>query len=508
MVMVILICCHLGNVMASSGGDDNTNNNDERFNLLIKWMREEEHAEVNDNLFQIKKVADFGKALVATKDIKQNTILFKLKQETLLDSKFVFERLFKQENAKALDTLKRLQEGDLSIFNAMVLMIVYLFNLAQSSNPEMKFDADAIKFTPYIGSLPRPFHDEGPKVAFLFGGEELTLLKGSTLLPSALTRRQSIANSFQKIVNPLLKDLKVLEPIRNTSSITLGLFEHFVSLSWSRIHSIYDYRIKTDRSCFVPLGDIINFSKTDANVISYTDKKTNELIFKTSKRVKAGNQLFVKYGKLTPTLNHILMMDYGFCPLDDPEIEFLNNTITVIDMRESVMKRMSNVDKKLNNQRVRLLSMTSLDEYHLTQTLYYNDDSFNLVEHTLSEIFDPNIIAIMRILSCDPVEIKALSDIANSLAPLDQKRDMIAKILINPISDRNEYIVIETIRGLIKQRLDNIIEMMKENDETLGKRLPVTMTQKCALRYIQSEKKILEIYLKILTPPITGKDEL
>jgi len=312
---------------------------------------------------------------------------------------------------------------------------------------------------------------------------------------------EAIEETQRTMIVPLTRELKILEGVIKFASIDLRLYEHFVSLSWSRVHRIHDNRINEPRSCFVPLGDLFNYSKKQANVISFTEQKTNELVYKISRRVKKGDELFVTYGQVTPTLNHLLMLDYGFCHLDLSDKEFLNNTITSLDFRETVMKMME--DKSLNQYRVNILSATSLDSYHLVQILP-DLTNRNLEQASLSEIFDPNMVSILRILASTEEELKPLIGILSSMAPKDEKRKLFAKLLINPISDKNEQLVMSLIMDLI----DKQIPLRAVSEDDLRK--ANTPTLKCIVRYKQAELKILQDYRNLFTveQSETTKDEL
>jgi hypothetical protein len=116
--LFFLFACSIVNIFASS------QKNESRFQKLLTWLKTVENANVNNDLFEIKRIGGFGMGLVAKVDMKRNTTLFRLKQSTLLDDVYVFDSLFSKEDENTISLLKQIRKKDMAVFNVRSLPLI------------------------------------------------------------------------------------------------------------------------------------------------------------------------------------------------------------------------------------------------------------------------------------------------------------------------------------------------------------------------------------------------
>ncbi|KAL9644765.1 hypothetical protein ABK040_012419 [Willaertia magna] len=499
-------------------------------NNFLNWLTNNQKVYINSKLFSItsfpqllsadssNKIVNknvnhyyyYGTHLIAKKKIDKNELLFTLPQSTLLDDVLFTKYLKIFTNFKK--EINYLKEEEYSNFMAFMLLFInklnddYILdsinNLQNENITEILFNLK--NFKNYLNILPNSTNH----LAYLMEDYN-DILNGTSLQYLSIQRNLQIEKTFKNFIQPFFLQQKLLP------AIALQEFKYFTGIAHSRVHNIFDFTKNDTRFCFVPLGDFINFHYKKSNIISYTDKKTNRLIFKSKNDINKGKQIFTIYGKNKIIFNHVLMMDYGFCFLDYSEIEFLNNTKVFVNFISLLKNHFRSENKQLNRKKRILIEIANLMNYPLQEELT-NIINITINDNLLFKLFDPNIIALFRILAGNENEINFLlmnlNTNDNQHVNFDELTSnqinyfnyQLANLLSNKISDRNENLIKETIVNFLQLELNNRLENLKKNNNyNKNNELKEEVNSKklmrlCIEKLREAESKILQKYIDLI----------
>ena len=270
---------------------------------LVNWTRSR-NASISEHVF-ISDIPGYGLGFVANSNLGNGVTVTRTPLPSVLSLEHAY--LYPEFQPIMDGRLGELSDTDLSALFVAFLKLRYTGDAGETSGDPF------LDWSAYITSLPKQVG-----LPLQFSEDEFNEMQGSAVVDLYRRRNKAVFKSFRKIRKVLQTDHSGIMPTLMEEDFLWGL-----SIVWSRTHRV---RAKDSSGqwqvapALVPLADIFNMAPSEdrANVECRTDDDSRHFTCFTTQAVQQGVQLFVLYSSPQHRHNGRLLMDYGFCLLDNP----------------------------------------------------------------------------------------------------------------------------------------------------------------------------------------------
>lgn len=438
------------------------------FSKLINWLKE------NGSYFpdiEIKHINENFRSVVNKNNIHQNKTILKVPHKCIMTSL----------KAKQSEVGLEIEKSKLDYTSNHIWISLFLLQEKMKPNSFWK---------PYIDILPKKYSD----FPQFYSDEELGQLKGSFVADMIKSRNLYYEKDFNKIKNTLKEFGKKIS------------LEDYI---WSRIavvSRVFHIKFNENENTegLVPMADMLNHSKNPGTKWGFV-LDDDSFIIKSSEFHFKNNELFDTYGQ---KCNSRYLVNYGFTLENNHD----NNQAVVFIKPENIIDEYKCFYKEKKLEFLQKYCGSYDDSYseykflitNNKETLVSKEKNFRFQFMKLIEYKETNkkitgidcthmLFGFLRFILSDSEEYKIIIK-----KILENKTNIFEKILldIQPVSFKNELLVLKNISTYCQLSLDKFLTTMNE-DITELKNTKIYTNRWNILNMLIGEKKTLHFYIDL-----------